>query len=58
VKPTDYAALLSGLVRRLEDAYAVCVTAQTALAAQNADQDAEIARCLRAARSAAREGLR
>jgi len=48
VKPTDYAALLSSLVRRLEDAYAVCVTAECALAAQNADHDAEIARCLRA----------
>jgi len=48
VKPTDCAALLSALVRRLEDAYAVCVTAETALAAQNADHDAEIARCLRA----------
>jgi hypothetical protein len=49
VKPTDYAALLSGLVRRLDNAYAVCVTAETALAAQNADHAAEIARCLRAA---------
>ena len=48
MKPTDHAALLSGLVRRLEDAYAVCVTVETALAAQNADHDAEIARCLRA----------
>jgi hypothetical protein len=48
VKPTDYAALRSGLVRRLEDVYAVCVTAETALAAQNADHDAEIARALRA----------
>jgi len=48
LRPTDYAALLSGLVRGLEDAYAVCVTAETALAAQNADHDAEIARALRA----------
>lgn len=41
-------ALLAGVARRLEDAYAVCVTAELALAAQNADQDTEIAHCLRA----------
>jgi hypothetical protein len=41
-------ALLAGVARRLEDAYAVCVTAELALAAQNADRDAEIARSLRA----------
>jgi hypothetical protein len=49
VKPTNYDSLVSGLVRRLEDAYAVCVTAEFALVAQNADHAAEIARCLRAA---------
>jgi len=45
---TNMRALLVQLVRRLEGVYAVCVTAETALAAQNADRDAEIARCLRA----------
>jgi hypothetical protein len=46
---SDVHSLRVGLARRLEDAYAVCVTAETALAAQNADYDAEIgpvpARC-------------
>lgn len=46
--PTDPAALRSRLVRRLEDAYAVCVTVEVALVAQNADHDTEIVRCLRA----------
>jgi hypothetical protein len=41
-------ALLAGVIRRLEGAYAVCTTAELALAAQNADHDAEIARSLRA----------
>jgi len=44
----ELAALLLRLARRLEDAYAACVTAEVALTAQNADHDAEIARSLRA----------
>lgn len=45
---TDLDTLLLRLARRLEDAYATCVAAEVALAAQNADHDAEIARSLRA----------
>jgi hypothetical protein len=44
----DIVALLSALVHRLEGVYAGCVTAEVALTGQNADHDAEIARCLRA----------
>jgi hypothetical protein len=46
---SDTGGFLVGLASRLEDAYAVCVTAEFALVAQNADHAAEIARCLRAA---------
>ena len=48
MKPTDHAAVLTALAHRLDDVYAICVTAETALTAQNADRDTEIARCLRA----------
>ena len=44
----DLIAFLAGVSRRLQDAYAACVTAEIALSAQNADHDAEIARSLRA----------
>jgi hypothetical protein len=37
VKPTDYAALLSRLVRRLDDAYAVCVTAEKGILSAQRD---------------------
>jgi hypothetical protein len=44
----ELTALLTEVARRLEDAYATCVTVEIALAAQNADHNAEIARCLHA----------
>jgi hypothetical protein len=47
ISATDIPTLLARLARMLEDVYAVSVTAETALLAQNADRDIEIARCLR-----------
>jgi len=45
---SDIKTLLTQVVRRLDGAYAVCLTAEVALTGQNADRDVEIARCLRA----------
>jgi hypothetical protein len=40
-------AELAGMAQRLEVIYSTCVTVQRALIGQNADQDTDIARCLR-----------
>jgi hypothetical protein len=45
-RPAELSAALADVARRLEVLYSTCVTVQLALKAQNAEQDADISRCL------------